>query len=65
VKSYLVLLPIEIDGKIYHRGEHIALELETAVLYGHALRAVVAEGDAAEVKTEGQEESNASAHTNS
>jgi hypothetical protein len=38
-KKFRVLLPIEIDGRIYEFGSTVELDLETALLYSHALQA--------------------------
>jgi hypothetical protein len=38
-KKFRVLLPIEIDGRIYEFGSTVELDLETALLYSHALMA--------------------------
>jgi hypothetical protein len=38
--KYLVAISIEIDGQIYGVGSTVELDLETAALYAHALRAV-------------------------
>ena len=35
--KFRVLLPIEIDGKVYGYGQEIELDMETAKQYAHAL----------------------------
>jgi hypothetical protein len=35
--NFRVLLPIEIEGRIYEFGSVVELDLETAKLYSHAL----------------------------
>jgi hypothetical protein len=37
VKRYRVILPVEIDGKVYEYGHMVELELEQALAYAHAL----------------------------
>lgn len=37
MKRFRVLLPIEIDGRIYEFGSVVELSLETAKDYSHAL----------------------------
>ena len=44
MKKFKVLLPIEVNGRIYQHGEPIELEENTAKLYSHALIAQ-AEGE--------------------
>ena len=39
-KTYRVVLPVDIDGRIYEYGSTIELDIETATLYSHALMAV-------------------------
>jgi hypothetical protein len=36
-KNYRVLLPVEIDGRIYQFGETVELDVATAVEYSNAL----------------------------
>lgn len=43
--KFRVLLAIEIDGRIYEFGSVVELDLETALLYSHALMACEAEGE--------------------
>ena len=43
MRTYRVLLPVEIDGIVYNFGQVVELDLERAALYAHALIAV--EGD--------------------
>ena len=35
--KFRVLLPIDIEGRIYEFGSTVELDLETALLYSHAL----------------------------
>ncbi len=42
--KYKVILPIDVDGRIYHYGDIVELDLDTAVLYAHALIAQEEEG---------------------
>ena len=37
MKRFRVLLPIDIEGRIYEFGSTVELDLETALLYSHAL----------------------------
>ena len=37
MKKYKVILPVEIAGTIHWHGEIVELDLETALLYQHAL----------------------------
>ena len=39
-KKFEVLLPIDVEGRIYQHGETVELDEEIALLYSHALRAV-------------------------
>ena len=39
-KRYKVLLPIDVDGRIYQHGDVVELDLETAKIYSHALIAL-------------------------
>ena len=39
MKKYIVILPIEVDGKIYMSGSPVELDEAIAALYSHALRA--------------------------
>jgi hypothetical protein len=45
MKRFRVLLPIEIDGRIYEFGSVVELDLETALAYSHALIACEEEGE--------------------
>ena len=36
-QKYRVILPIEVDGRVYQFNEEIELDLGTAALYAHAL----------------------------
>jgi hypothetical protein len=40
MKKFRVVLPIEVDGRIYEFGAVVEMDLETARLYSHALIAV-------------------------
>ena len=40
MKKFKVLLPIDVNGRIYQHGEQVELDLETAKLYSHALIAL-------------------------
>ena len=53
MKTFTVVLPIEVNGRIYQHGATVELDAETAALYSHALRA--AEQGAAVTETEAQE----------
>jgi hypothetical protein len=44
VKTYRVLLAIEVDGKIYQHGAIVELPSEIAVNYSHALIALEEKG---------------------
>ncbi len=44
MKRYKVLLPIEVNGRIYQHGEMVELEENAAKLYSHALIAQTEEG---------------------
>lgn len=39
-EKFNVILPIEVDGIVYQHGSTVELDLETATMYSHALRAV-------------------------
>ncbi len=51
--KYTVVLPIEVDGRIYQHGAIVELDQETAELHSHALRAVGADEKANAVKEAG------------
>jgi len=42
MKKYTVLLPIEVNGRIYQHGETVELDDATATAYSHALIAAQA-----------------------
>lgn len=39
-KQYHVMLPVEVDGKVYNYGDVAELDIETAAKYAHALMAL-------------------------
>ena len=36
-EEYRVLLPIDVDGRVYEYGQVVSLDMATAKLYAHAL----------------------------
>jgi hypothetical protein len=42
VDTYTVILPFELEGRIYHYGETVELSTETAASYAHCLHKQVA-----------------------
>lgn len=36
-KKYKVILPIDVDGRVYPHGQTVELDDETATAYSHAL----------------------------
>ncbi|HEX4311883.1 MAG TPA: hypothetical protein VHZ25_17770 [Acidobacteriaceae bacterium] len=48
MNKYKVILPIDVDGEIYQHGAIVELKPETAMLYRHALQAVVEKEETAD-----------------